>query len=125
MIVMSETLRVLVHTDKDPSDDFAPQNRVWNLWKEFPDTHAILSTESPTTIDYLDALTDPPRRIVVGGQLSYACVRVQLNELALHPRIKNGEIELRLSRSATFGDYLEDVVEDVHTRTGVKIQIVE
>ncbi|GEM_PF-3625300 len=122
---MPETLRVLVHTDKEPSDDFAPQNRVWDLWKELPDTHEILSTESPTNIDYLDALTDPPHRIVVGGQLSYACVRAQLNELALHPKIKSGDISLGISITATFGGHLQEVVSHVSTRTGVQINIVE
>ena len=121
---MPETLRVLVHTDKEPSD-FAPYNRVWDLWKKLSDTHEILSTESPTDIDYLDALPDLPLRIVVGGQLSFKCVRAQLNELALHPKIKGNEIALSVSITATFGGHLPEVVTDIFTRTGVKIQIVE
>lgn len=121
---MSETLRVLVHTHPNPADHFEPQRTIWERLKDDPDTHLHPWPKSPYEIGYLDELPQPSE-IIVGGQTSWACVLGHLMTLAEHPKIKSGEIGLRLSRSATFGDCLEDIVEDVYTRTGVKIQIVK
>lgn len=122
----SEILRVLIHAGPNPSGNFEPQRGVWQQWqKEAPENplHEVPWPDSQLDTAYLAG--HQPEKIVVGGQMSFACVQEHVEALLANDAVKAAGIHIQISASATHGGYLDEIVASVRECTGIVVGIVE
>lgn len=113
--------RVLVH----PSDDekFGDKRSVWKRWTE-EGAQRVTNGEDLIRPDYADLLP-PGTRVVLGGQEGDICVMTHAESLIEQPKVRNGDVQIALSRGATYGGDLQKVAKELSRQLGKKVEIID
>ena len=117
---------VLIHPTDSPEfpQESVRAQGIWQAWG-WPGDSGIEMVRALSDTRYVDGLPDGTR-LLVGGQVTSVCVRVHLEFVAEHPRVRSGAIEIGLVREALVGD--EQAVDELVAglvKQGVRVVIVD